>query len=343
MKLSIIIPVFNVERHIEKTLSSLISQTEENFEVIIVNDGSTDSTYNVVKKFISENKLVNIRLINKDNMGVSSARNIGFSESTGRYVTYLDGDDYISENYVKSIYNLLKYQEPDILCWGYNIVNENNITIANYFEKFNSNLTTMTGIETLEKYIIDRTLHICTGSAAYKKDMLLRNNITYTEGCSNGEDQEFIIKTLLVSKKISFINQVLSFYVQREDSISNTYNIKRFDAINAMKRTCEYINNTKDKRLDKVLNTIKNEKIIENFFYNYNSCMTFLFTHKNLSSKEALRYIDEDIERNYPGLNKFMRLLRKDYKGSNKKMFLQIKVFLFVPNIYYKLVEFKNI
>ncbi|WP_075983032.1 glycosyltransferase family 2 protein [Bacillus massilinigeriensis] len=342
MKLSFVIPVYNVEKYIEKTLSSLISQTESDFEVIIVNDGSTDSTYNIVKKIISENRLKNTKLINKANNGVSSARNIGLSESTGNYVIFLDGDDYVSENLVSIIYNCINEHEPDVVYWGYNVVKVDSETIMNYFERYDSNSTTMNGIDILEKYIINRTLHIWTGSIAYRRDLLIRNNLKYVEGCVNGEDQEFIIKALLSARRVFFISQVLSFYVQREGSISHIYNIKRFDALNALIRTYKFIRNKNDIRLKKIEYAIKNEKIIDNFFYNYNSCLIYLFTQRNLSSNGAIKFIEYDIKKNYPELNGIIRTLMQEYRGKSRKMFIQIKLYLSFPSVYCKLLKFNR-
>lgn len=338
MKVSIVIPAFNVESCIEKTLESLINQTERDFEVVIVDDGSADYTYQLIEDFILNNNLTNFKLFKQNNKGVSSARNEGIRRSSGDYIIFLDGDDFISEELVKTLYNILIIQNPDVLCWGYNIVSNSNVLIKNYFDQFASQELSISGNDILHKIIIDKALHIWTGSAAYKKEMLLNNNIQFTEGCSNGEDQEFIIRSILDSKKVFFINKVLSYYVQREGSISNSYNIKRFDAINAMKRICENIETYSDVKLVKISNKIKYEKIIEDFMYNYNSCMIYLLTQRKLSIKNSLVYINDDIELNYPGLLKMIKSLMKNYSGGNIKLHLRIMVYLYLPIIYYKFI-----
>lgn len=340
MILSIIIPAYNVEKYISNTLESLINQDDKNFEIIIVDDGSTDNTNNLIKEISLKSKVKNCELIKTVNGGVSCARNRGLYEASGKFVMFLDGDDYVSKDLIKTIKKSIEEKEPDIICWGYDVVNEDKKTIIQYFERFSPDLTDMSGIELLENMLFKKNIWIWTGSVAYNRDFLLNNSLKYTDGCSNGEDQEFIIKAVSISNKVIFLPEILSYYVQREGSISNSYNIKRFDAIGAMKRTFEYVDKINDKRIKKIATVIKNENIIENFLYNFNSCLNYLITQKNFRFKDALRFIYNDLERHYPKLNERIVTLMNNYNGNNKRLLIRIKCFKISPIIYYWLIYF---
>ena len=111
-KISLIIPVYNVQEYIEKALQSVVNQTFKDFEVIIVNDGSKDQSVEIVKKFIR--KYDNFRLINQENQGLSGARNTGLKEAKGEYIAFIDSDDFIENNFLEELYNLAVDNDADI-------------------------------------------------------------------------------------------------------------------------------------------------------------------------------------------------------------------------------------
>ena len=109
-KISVIIPVYNTEKYVEKCLESLAKQEMKDFEVIIVNDGSTDNSENVIKNYMQSSKL-NIKYLEKENGGLSSARNYGVEKASGKYISFLDSDDYLDKNLFSE---LEKYIDKDI-------------------------------------------------------------------------------------------------------------------------------------------------------------------------------------------------------------------------------------
>lgn len=335
MKLSVIIPAYNLERHISRPIDSLINQTAKDFEIIIVDDGSEDNTYNIANEILLNSEISNYKIIKKKNEGVSSARNIGLKEAVGRYVLFLDGDDYISHDLVESLLSVTENGEPDIICWGYNTVNENKTTLINFFDIVEPKMREMSGTECLKDVIIHKSMFIWTGSIAYKKEVLIENALQFTIGCSNGEDQEFCYKALSRVKKVLFINKILSYYVQREGSISNSYNLKRFDAINAMNRTYDYIVKSPIGNVKEVGEIIKSKKIIGNYLFNLESC----FLH---SSNKDINFLLREIDNKYPYLNNEIKVIIREYKGNDKKFILKIRLFLFSPVLYFKLISFKR-
>ena len=133
-KISIIVPVYNAENYLEKCLQSVFNQDFDDYEVVIVNDGSTDGSVKVIQKFIRKynEKIV---LIEKENGGLSLARNIGIQKATGEYVTFLDSDDYISTDYLKVLYNTAKKYNSDMVASGQYKVKENGEIIDSIFYK----------------------------------------------------------------------------------------------------------------------------------------------------------------------------------------------------------------
>ena len=108
IKLSIIIPVYNVEQYLEKCINSLINQTLKELEFIFVNDGTPDNSVDIIKKYQKIDK--RIKLLEKTNGGQASARNLGLKHAKGEYIAFLDSDDYVSENMYQTLYNREKYK-----------------------------------------------------------------------------------------------------------------------------------------------------------------------------------------------------------------------------------------
>ena len=115
--ISLIVPVYNVENYLERCLLSVENQTFENFEVIIVNDGSTDGSLRVIQRFLNRN--MNFKLIDQENKGLGEARNVGIKNSCGRYVAFLDSDDFLEPNYLEKLYLSAIRTCADIVCCNF--------------------------------------------------------------------------------------------------------------------------------------------------------------------------------------------------------------------------------
>ena len=222
--LSIIIPCYNVQDFILKTLSSVLSQTYSCYEIIIVDDGSYDSTYEVVCSKLQN--LPNCKIIKKDNGGVSSARNIGLQHAVGKYVYFLDGDDIIEQNFIESI--KLNLQDEDIALVGYSkeiINNKKQLYVPSKSKKY------------INEYLSGK-LYICMSSIILKKEFLVENFIVFDENTHYSEDREFIVKALYKAKQIKIIEEILFHYIYRAGSAMNTadYTERRSTSLNAMER-----------------------------------------------------------------------------------------------------------
>lgn len=335
MKLSIVITAYNVENHIERTLSSLICQTVKEYEVIVVDDGSTDGTYRTAKEILDGFKVTEHKLITGENGGVGFARNKGLKEASGEYVMFLDGDDYVANNLIERIYNSLNRQMIDVICWGYDTVDEDQAILANYFDTYEQGKRLMTGAEALNSIFISRAMWLWTGSAAYRKDLLTENQLNYTEGCANGEDQEFSIKALSRANSIVFLSEILSFYVQRHGSITSSHSVRKFDAVRALKRAVGYLRNTGEVGFMNLVDIIETQHIVESYFNNLDSCMT----------NANIRTLLDQINESYPGLNREIKGNMKRYlrrKIEFNKYHIKCRLFLISPKFYAVVVFLKR-
>jgi len=340
--ISIIIPAYNVSEYIPKTLLSVLSQTHDAFEVTVVDDGSTDNTCEVILKLLAEHPSKNVKVIRKENGGVSSARNRGIEEARGRYLLFLDGDDLISPDLVTQLMPICNEKEPDIICWGYDIVTEDMETLLKYEEKYAYEHQEMSGEAALQNMLQYRSMHIWTGSALFKKELLDCEKIRFTEGCMNGEDREFILKCLAMSKSVTFLPRTMSYYVQRKRSATKSFNMKRFEAIAAAERASRFVEEKKPELFSKLETQFQYELILEQFLYNFNSCYDHLLRQQGLNYRKAEQLLLHELERYWPGLYNRMMILMKNYKGNNIKFLLRLKCFRISPVLYYWVLKALN-
>ncbi|MFN3692326.1 MAG: glycosyltransferase [Fervidobacterium sp.] len=240
--LTFVVPLYNIEKYISKTLNSLLVQTCKEFEIVIVDDGSTDNTYAVASDILKNSDFENYKIIQKENSGVSSARNVGIKEAQGKYVIFLDGDDYVSPNLVARLKEVTEKDQWEMICWKFQKVTEEGKLSGSQFNQEGLNEGKVyAGIDILEKILIERKFWVCTGSAAYLRSLLLEKSLYYDEKYHSGEDQNFTYKYLANVKHVYFIDEVLSYYVQRTGSVTYSANSKCFDAYLALMDAKEYL------------------------------------------------------------------------------------------------------
>ena len=220
--ISIIIPIYNTENYLAECLESIINQTYYNLEVLLIDDGSTDNSGRICDDYAQKD--TRIKVIHKENGGVSSARNIGLDLARGEYLVFIDSDDFVDEDYIKKMYDGLKINDADVLfCKHAQYINGE---IKHVQENFPSNLTVDFKDKNFVEFIlrsISAKNHIFIGSTRilYKKSSI--RNIRFHCGIKISEDVLFSIKILLGVRKIAFINDCLYFYRQREGSAIYSY------------------------------------------------------------------------------------------------------------------------
>ena len=341
MLISVVIPAYNVSSFIRRTLLSLLAQHDKEFEIIVVDDGSTDNTAITAREVFNENGFANWKIITQQNMGVAGARNKGLVAASGKFVYFLDGDDYADVCFLNEVESCLRSNpEVDIVCWRYQTVDENEIPNGNYNQESKPKYRSLTGAEVLNEVLIDKRLRVWTGSVLYKRDFLSRHALKYTEGCTNGEDQEFIYKALAHANRVVFTDKVLSYYVKRKGSISNSFNIRRFDVVAAMLRAGRYIEDLNRSDLRRISELILNQVLVSNYIVNYMNCLKCL-RGKGYSLFSANTYLQSLIGAEYPGLKDIVNArfskLSGDFTYDLKKL-----VFYLSPVSYYFLYYLQN-
>lgn len=212
--LSIIIPAFNSEKYIGKCLESIVNQNYNNYEVIIVNDGSTDNTEKICKNIIKDNN--KFKIINKINGGVSSARNEALKISTGKYIWFIDSDDYIEKDAFKIIYE--KIDNVDVLAFGYEQIYKTKQTYKFKERKIDQD-------KAIKYMFLNKIFIGALWNKVIKREII--EQIRFDERISFGEDLLFQYYTLKSSKKIKIINNILYHYVIRDGGICKSSDIDK--------------------------------------------------------------------------------------------------------------------
>jgi glycosyltransferase involved in cell wall biosynthesis len=234
---SIIVPVYNTEKYLDRCLKSIINQTYSKIEIIVVNDGSTDRSLDICIKYQKMDKRVVV--INKENGGLSSARNAGLINATGNYYIFVDSDDYIDLNYCRVAYELLSKNDLDMI-----VFNFKKVYSIEYYEEHdkNSKFKYLNRNQALKMYFIgehnNRIYHFAWGKV-YKKDIF--NDLTFPEGRLH-EDLFVTYKIIDRIETCAISNQVMYYYFIRSDSITANSSNKRniIDQIDAIEEMNDY-------------------------------------------------------------------------------------------------------
>ena len=204
---SIIIPVYNIEQYIKECLDSVFNQSFQNFEVIVVNDGTKDNSMDIVKNY-------NVKIINQKNKGLSSARNHGVQLAKGKYILFLDSDDYLEKDTLKEIHKSLK-NNPDIVRFQIQEINENHKITKFKEEPFNN----LSGEEAFKKIV---NYHFVENAWCYaiKRSYYLQGKYMFKEGTIH-EDFGLIPLVIIKASIVNSINYIGYNYRIRNGSIMN--------------------------------------------------------------------------------------------------------------------------
>lgn len=288
IKLSIIIPIFNVEKYLKSCLDSICNKANDSVELILINDGSSDNSHNICLEYSSECE--NIIYLSQKNLGVSSARNRGIMESKGEYITFIDADDEVKKEFVDSILKEInKNRESiDFFMWGieYHWIlgdkTEKISTISYDTNKYNTN----DFLRNLSNYL-DEYYFNFVWNKLYKREVILSNNITFNTKFKRSEDLLFNLDYISNCKGIKVLENILYIHKNiNKQSITFRYDKNQFENEKIVyKKFQQILNETDDYK-----NT--SEKI-DDYFINISFSMITYIINRNygLSFKEKKKQI----------------------------------------------------
>lgn len=234
MKISIIIPVYNVEKYIARCLDSVLSQTYKDLEVILVNDGSKDRSLNICKWY--QKKDSRIVIIDKVNEGVSIARNTGIDAATGKYIGFVDADDWIEPNMYENMLKTIEKYQCNIAFCNYSKDRKNiktykrikiNKNVLSKLDIIKDLIANMIGWEAWEDIITNNKYIMgCIWRCLYKKDFINNHDLRFTPGISIMEDLVFNVQALIYCDKVCIDHGFYYHYMQNKTSSLHTYNEK---------------------------------------------------------------------------------------------------------------------
>lgn len=236
---SVIVPFYNVENYIEKCLQTLVGQTLDDIEIILVNDGSKDRSKIVVDKFLKQHP-EKIVYLEKENGGLSDARNYAIPYAKGEYIAFLDSDDYVEKTMYKDMYELAKKEDSDMVeCnfyWEYPDKKKEDVGIVYNGKK-----------EMLEK------IRVVAWNKLIRKEVLEKSKVLFPKGLRY-EDVEFTYKLIPYLDKISFLKKPCVHYIQREGSISNNQNERNEEIFDILANVIDFYkaNNLYDEYKDEL-------------------------------------------------------------------------------------------
>lgn len=231
--ISIIVPIYNASLYIDKCINSLLKQSKKEIEIILINDGSTDDTEEKIKKY----KDKRIKYYKNKNQGIGKTRNFGIEKASGKYIIFLDSDDYLEEEACKELYKSIENSNSDIVVCDFNKIYANKKQEIIKIESFESS-----NLKNNPKLLNIINLGPC--NKIYKTELIKNNDIKFEENIKY-EDAPFVIKCLAKANKISKLNLSLTNYVIHGNSETTIRDEKIFDILKIMEQIIIYLKDEK--------------------------------------------------------------------------------------------------
>lgn len=237
---SVVIPMYNVKDYIKKTLKSVLEQTYENCEIIIVDDGSDDGCSDIVKQVLSERK--NVYYYYQENSGVSAARNTGIRYATGEMIAFIDSDDlWESDKIEKQVERILNQDADACYCGTIDYFEDRKTYVKEKIRYYDGKV--------LIPFLKDKFWGQ-TGTWLIKKNLIIDNNIDFIEDCNWGEDFEFFFKVMALGN-VTFVKEYLFIYRRRSNSLSE-FSFEKLQELDVWCRLKDWIVNVDKLEYDKL-------------------------------------------------------------------------------------------
>lgn len=231
MKISIILCAFNEEKYLRKSIDSVLSQSLDDFELIIVNDGSTDDTLNIIDSYDDDR----IKLIDQDNIGLGASRNKAMAEASGEYVAFLDGDDWFSPDALETAYGEAKSRDCDIVIFQIKYFDDDTGCVSgndwfdlnSFDESFDNRAFSP---DECKDFLFDLSVNAC--QKLYKRSFLEKSQVKFVEGIYF-EDMPFFFEVFLKAESISIIRKYLYYHRKHSKSITDVIDCNYLDTVPA--------------------------------------------------------------------------------------------------------------
>lgn len=232
--ISVIVPIYKVDKYLDRCIESILNQTYSNLEIILVDDGSPDNCPKMCDEYAVKDSRINV--LHKKNGGLSDARNAGMAVAKGELISFIDSDDYISTDFFEVLYKAMITEKSDIVeCSVVKFYEDNHFDVYSDDNKISSYLT----VDALSALISEDPFHQHVWNKLYKTELI--KDIPYAVGKLN-EDEFWTYQAFGNAKKITKINKTMYYYFQRNGSIMGTgYNLRRLDALEGKSNRQDYI------------------------------------------------------------------------------------------------------
>lgn len=332
-KISIIVPIYNVEKYLERCMQTLLNQTLKDIEIIMVDDGSPDNCSHMCDEYAQNDK--RIKVIHKKNAGLGYARNSGLDVATGKYVAFVDSDDYVTIN---MYYTLLQYAEN----------NNDDAVFCGFKKEFSVNrFLNMSECSSFTEYIGDEIKKIIPDFVAsppytkneyvhdmsvwhsiYRRDIIERNKIRFvSERDFASEDIPFQIDFLKCCNRISFIPDILYTYCYNQGSLTKSFNIEKFDKVKALYHLIS----------EKTSDYDKDGLRVKRLFIGYIRAMIRLIVSLPISRKEKFLCIHHILDDN------LWKQIKRQYKLSYLPIHQRITLWCIYKKLYTTIYYYSQI
>lgn len=321
--ISIIMPVYNNERQLEKCINSILCQTYKNFELIIINDGSTDSGKEIIDNFAAKDS--RIKPIHKENGGVSSARNTGLDNAHGNYITFVDADDLIAPEYLKTLLGVSKqYGSSMTMCGHSNVKSPEE---AEMQMKTPCDIVVTKPVSIQEYSSIVKYGSVYCWGILYSADAV--SGIRFDQNLSYGEDTMFFFDVFAKQQQFVYVNTALYYYIYNPSSATKqSYSMQRYTEINVWEAVYSKLLHYGDP-----LKTAIEQKMITVYMHFYYSLA---------ESGNATDKIHRELRDKILAKRRAISMFMKDKNVSFKSGKLKMALFLLPPKLFDLITVFKR-
>ncbi len=290
VEVSVIVPVYNVGKFLAKCLESLVGQTFKNIEIICINDGSTDNSLEILNSFAGKDE--RIILVNQPNQGVSKVRNCGLEMARGKFLLFIDGDDYIASDFVEKLYAKACKTGAEITAGNIVYDEEGNLIRNNFISKQTFKINKEILVSINEKASFAKSVIIC--GKLFTADFVRKNNLKFMEGC-RFEDNEFSFLSTVLADKVALEKDAEYYYVMHSASLmANVFNTETvFDFIKVFKEISVKMKDlTAENRISLEYLSVFNAHMTNAFYNTFKSASEIYKSEFRKQAVEILKNID---------------------------------------------------